>query len=154
MAEKNKGGRPSKWDSLDMPSKLDSVTGWAKQGATDEEMCLMLGVSTTVFYEWKNDKPEFAESIKKGKEVSNGEILNSAFKQCVGYEYEEEVPVKLRQADGSDRLEMARVKKFAPPNPTMTIFMLKNRLPKDYRDKQEIEHSTHTINVTLPDAAD
>lgn len=153
VKEKSKGGRKPLWETLDMPSKLESVRGWALQGSTDEDIYTMLGISETLFYEWKAGKAEFAEAIKKGKHISNGELLNSAFKQSVGFEYIEEQTFKLKDYelmdDGTgqkklmqiERLETVPVVRVSPPNPTMNIFMLKNRLPEHYKDKHDVEHS-------------
>jgi hypothetical protein len=144
--------RPNKWDELNMKDKLDSVCGWAKQGSTDEEISNMLGISTATYYEWKKNKPEFAEAIKKGKEISNGELLNSAFTQSTGFFYKEQQVFKVKdykKIDGElkqiERLEVVEVEKYNPPNPTMNIFMLKNRLPEQYKDKHEIEANL-TVN--------
>lgn len=154
------GGRKPLWETMDMPSKLDAVKGWALQGSTDEEMYTMLDISKDTFYKWKNEFPEFSESIKKGKLISNGEILNSAFKQSVGFEYVEEQVFKLKSYelmdDGTgqkklmqiEKLETVPVIRISPPNPTMSIFMLKNRLPEDYKDKQEVETKIDA-NVTV-----
>lgn len=148
MAKKKKGkaGRRPLWDVLDMPALLDSVEGWAKQGSTDVEMCEMLGISHDTFYKWKREKPEFAEAIKRGKYESNGEILNSAFKQSTGFKYIEQQAIKVKaweKIDGElvqvERVEVVNIEKFAPPNAIMSIFMLKNRLPGDYKDKQQHE---------------
>lgn len=153
--------RPTKWIELDMESKLDSVKGWAMNGSTDEDISKMLGISTTLLYEWKKDKPEFAEAIKKGKLVSNGELLNSAFTQSIGFFYKEQVPVKVKdykliegQLKQIERVEVVEIDKYNPPNPTMNIFMLKNRLPEEYKDKQQTELTGKdggdlTINVNI-----
>ncbi|KJS23139.1 MAG: hypothetical protein VR72_02945 [Clostridiaceae bacterium BRH_c20a] len=148
MAKKNKSGRKPKWDELDMPSKLNSVKGWAMNGSTDEEICKMLGISHDTFYKWKREKTEFAEAIKKGKFISNGELLNAAFKQSIGFTFKEEMAFKVKsfemvngKAIPVEKLEVIEVAKFALPNPTMNIFMLKNRLPEEYKDKHNVEHS-------------
>lgn len=142
------GGRKPLWDELNMPDKLESVKGWAMNGSTDIEICEMLGISHDTFYKWKNEKPEFSEAIKKGKYESNGELLNSAFKQSTGFYFTEEQAVKVRDVevfDGKpfqvDKVEVVKVTKYALPNPTMNIFMLKNRIPEQYKDKHDIEHS-------------
>lgn len=151
-----KGGRKPYYEILDIRNKLESIRGWCKEGSTDVEISKMLGISTTLYYEWKKDKVEFAETIKKGKDIANGELLNSAFKQSTGYYVPTVVVVKLkkvaRNADGSILLvagkpifeEMAEgfpTTEYIPPNPTMNIFMLKNRMPEKYKDKHEVEHS-------------
>lgn len=146
-----------------MESKLDSVKGWAMNGSTDEELAKMLGISTTLLYEWKKDKPEFADAIKKGKETSNGELLNSAFTQSIGFMYKEQVPVRVKdykliegQLKQIERVEVVEIDKYCPPNPTMNIFMLKNRLPEEYKDKHQTELTGKDggavqVQVSLPD---
>lgn len=148
--------RPNKWDELNMVDKLDSVCGWAKQGSTDEEIAKMLGISTTLYYEWKKDKVEFAEAIKKGKEVANGELLNSAFTQSTGFFYKEQQAFKVKdykEIDGKmypvESIKIVEVERYNPPNPTMNIFMLKNRLPAEYKDKQEITAVNTNIDIDL-----
>lgn len=151
---RSSAGRHRKWELLNIKDKLDSIRGWSLHGSTDVEIAKMLGISKTVLYEWKNEYPEFAEAIKKGKDISNGEILNSAFKQATGFYVKEQMAVKVRTneevptADGkgtkwlpAEKIEVVDVIKFVPANSTMAIFMLKNRLPTDYKDKQIHEHS-------------
>jgi hypothetical protein len=138
------------WDELDIESRLDSIRGWALQGSTDEEMFNALGVSKDTYYKWKKEKPEFREAIKKGKYESNGEILNSAFKQASGYYQSVTEPMKVRDVMGAEEIQLITYDKFIPANNTMAIFMLKNRMPAQYKDKQDINHSGN-IGVTLVD---
>ncbi len=145
--------RPNKWDELNMVDKLDSVCGWAKQGSTDAEIAKMLGISCKLLYEWKRDKSEFREAIKKGKEVANGELLNSAFTQSVGFFYKEQQAFKVKgyeEIDGRmypiEKIKVVEVERYNPPNPTMNIFMLKNRLPEHYKDKHEVDANVNLVN--------
>lgn len=137
----SKRGRKPLWDEMDIPSKLKSIEGWSRLGSTDSEMCEMLGVSQETFYKWKREKPEFAQAIKTGKHESNGELLNAAFNQAQGFFVKVTEPMKLRDVDGSEYIEMVTYDKYVPPNNTMAIFMLKNRLPDKFKDKQEVGHS-------------
>ena len=137
MARKGVGGRKALWDELGMADRLEAIRGWALQGTTDKEMMQYLGISHETFYKWKKNYPEFNEAIKAGRFESDGEILNSAFKQTQGYYVQVTEPVKLRDEYGAEHVEMVTYDKFIPANSTMTLFMLKNRLPQHYRDKQE-----------------
>ncbi len=154
------GGRKPLWDTLNMPSKLDSVRGWAMQGSLDKEIAEMLGISLKTFYDWKKQYPQFAHALKKGKHISNGELLNSAFQQSVGFMYIENVPVKVKSFDWFtnpetnqaelkqvEKVEVVPVERYAPPNPTMNIFMLKNRLPEQYKDKHEVDVKSEVKNT-------
>ena len=142
------GGRKNYWDILDMDSKLDSIEGWAKQGSTDIEISKMLNISVETFYKWKREKVQFANAIKKGKEVSNGELLNSAFKAATGFMYTEKQAFKVKdykKINGElkqiERVEVVEVERYSPPDHTMNIFMVKNRLPEQYKDKHEVNVS-------------
>ena len=136
--QKKSPGRISRWDELDIESQLDSVTGWAKQGNSQAEIAKMLGVGETTVRQWKKDKPAFVVALKKGRIVANGEILNSAFRQACGYYVTEEQAVKVRTGQYTEEVKIVEVEKYCQPIPVMGIFMLKNRLPKNYQDRRDI----------------
>lgn len=140
MAKAEKKGRPALWDELNMPDMLESIEGWCKEGATDQELYEHLEISKSVFYKWKREFPQFKHALKSGKREANGEILNSAFKQACGYYYTEVQPIKVKVDIHTEEIRMIEVTKFQPPSPAMSIFMLKNRLTNDYRDKHEVDH--------------
>ena len=143
VMKKGKGGRPKLWDQIMDDSKLTLVEGWKRDGLSDEQVAKNLGVSKTTIHEWKNQYPEFATAIKKGREVSDYELENTLHKRAMGYYYTEEVV--------TNKGEIVTVRKFEHPNPTSLIFALKNKLPAKYRDKHNIEHSggTHNTNTDL-----
>lgn len=64
----NKGGRKSKYESHVKPY-LEDIKKWRKGGATDEQICEVLGISTSSFYEYQNKYLEFAEAIKSSKKM-------------------------------------------------------------------------------------
>lgn len=164
-----KKGRKNYWDILNMPDKLESVRGWCMQGSTDAEIMKMLGISRETFYKWKRDKLEFADTLKRGKDIANGELLNSAFRQSTGYYIPITQVVKLKKpvmigqepilvdgepiiVDGKPLMkggklvyeevaELVPATEYVEPNGTMNIFMLKNRMPEQYKDKHEVEHT-------------
>lgn len=157
---KGVGGRKPLWETLSMDSKLDSVKGWSLQGSTDEDIYTMLGVSEKTFYDWKRKYPQFAQALKKGKYISNGELLNSAFVQSTGFMYIENLAVKVKdyawftnpqtneaELKQIEKVEIVPVEKYQPPNPTMNIFMLKNRMPEEYKDKHEVDVKKEVINT-------
>ena len=108
-------------------------------GYTDKQLADFFGVNERTINRWKSDYPEFCQSIKKGKEFADGEVVESLYKRAIGIEYEE---VELK-TDGQNKSKRV-VKKLIPPDTTAQIFWLKNRQPKSWRDKQVTET---TINV-------
>lgn len=141
--------RPKKWDELDMPNKLILVEGWARDGLTDEQIAHNLGISTTTLYEWKKDYTEFADSLKKGKEVVDRLVENALLKRALGYTYEE-----VSEEETADGFKRRVTVKEVQPDTTAQIFWLKNRKPGDWRDKQSIEHSGSISYESLLDDLD
>lgn len=125
--------RPSKYETHVQP-KLMLVEAWARDGLTLEQIAGNLGVAVSSFCEYQNKYPELAEALKNGREVIDVMVENALLKAALGYDYTEE---ELNKITG-EPIELRRV---AHPNTTALIFWLKNRRPKQWRDKQEIEHS-------------
>ena len=62
------------------------------------------------------------------------------FKRATGFEYKEVKSVP--DGTGKDKKMVVKevVLKYIPPDPTSMFYWLKNRRPKEWRDKREIEH--------------
>lgn len=114
------------------------IQGWARDGLTDIQIAHNMGISKDTFYTWKKRFPDFADVLKKGKEVVDREVENALFKRAMGYTYEEK------------HVEDGRVKKIITkevmPDVTAQIFWLKNRKPKYWRDRVE-NHEDDDDNV-------
>jgi hypothetical protein len=146
------GTKKSKWINLDMANKLELVEGWARDGATDEFIFETLGVSRQTFYVWKGKYPEFAEALRKGKEIIDRKVENALLKRALGYKYDEvtQEPQPVIDERGNvkrdewDRpiMEMQpvkRVTKEVHPEVVAAIFWLKNRKPDVWRDRKQID---------------
>lgn len=135
----------SKWDEV--KEKLELVECWARDGLTDEQISNNLGISTTTFYEYKNKYPEFSDTLKKGKEVVDYEVENALLKRALGYEYKE-VTTESRWNREKEIYEMVitkEVTKQVAPDTTAQIYWLKNRKPKQWRDKIEIDNNSSEV---------
>lgn len=133
MAEqekKNKGGAKGKYEYWLTEDGLTLLTGWARDGLTDEQIANNMGIGTSTLYEYKNRFQELSEALKKGKEVVDIEVENALLKRAMGYTYKEQV-IK----DGY----VVEVEKVMHPDTTAQIFWLKNRKPAVWRDKQNVE---------------
>lgn len=131
-----------KYDTHVKP-KLLLIEAWARDGLTDEDIYKNLDISHDSFYKYKKEHPELTEALKRGKEVIDVMVENALLKAALGYDYTEE---ELNKMTG-DPIELRKV---AHPNTTALIFWLKNRKPKAWRDRQEIDHSGQ-IGVTIVD---
>lgn len=120
-------------------------------GATVEDACNNVGISIQVLYNWKNSgKIELIEAIKRGRERAINKVEHALFKNAMGFEYTEETAGKEKGKDGSEKVVIKKVKKFAYPNTTAQIFFLKNRNPAEWKDRQDISHSGN-IGVQIID---
>lgn len=106
-------------------------------GYTDKQLADFFNVSEQTINTWKIKHPQFLESIKRGKEIADVNVVESLYKRAIGIEYDE---IELK-TDGKVKSKRV-VKKFIPPDTTAQIFWLKNRQPKSWRDKQEIDHQS------------
>lgn len=127
--QKGRKGKYHEWLELDGLIKLE---GWARSGLTDEQIAKNMGISITTLYQYKLDYSDISKALKDGKEVIDIQVENALLKRALGYEYTEEVSTK----EGIQEL-----RKQCHGDTTAMIFWLKNRKPKEWRDKQEMEHS-------------
>jgi hypothetical protein len=153
-AKKKAGGRKPLWDKIDMSDRLDSVRGWALNGSTDAEIMEMLGISHETFYRWKKEKSEFSEALKKGRHESNGELLNSLFRQTTGYYQKVTEPMKVRDEMGAEHIEMVTYDKYFPAVPSIGIFLSKNRLGLTDKVDQNINMQQVIISDNIPASDD
>lgn len=129
-------GRPTKY----LPAYVVLAEYMAKVGATDAQMAEAFEVSVETFYTWKDQHPDFLEAIKRGKEDPDGKVERSLFQMATGYTYETEKALVVSDGQGAgSHIEKVLVRETIPPNPTSMIFWLKNRKPKEWRDKQEVQ---------------
>lgn len=120
--------RPSKYkaDLIKQAEKLCAL------GATDIEIADFFEVNVATLYRWKNEHPEFCESLKVSKAIADDRVERSLFARANGYEHEE---VDIRVVDHA--IVQTPIRKYYPPDTTACIFWLKNRRPEDWRDKVE-----------------
>ena len=98
---------------------LIRVRGWARDGLTDEQIAHNMGISVATLYNWKRDHLEIFEALKDTKEVADRNVENALYKAA---------------CEG---------------NTTAMIFWLKNRKPKDWREKQPESEEDRTFSVKM-----
>lgn len=125
----------SKADEWLKEDKLTLLTGWARQGLTDEQIANNMGISVASLYNYKNAHLEILEALKKGKEVVDFEVENALLKRALGYSYEEKT--------FEDGVLKKVVVKEVQPDTTAQIFWLKNRMSAHWRDKVEVNNSNN-----------
>lgn len=111
--------------------------GFARDGLTDEQIALKMGIGISTFYEWLNKFPELSDAIKKGKAPVDIEVESALLKRALGYDYEEVITEVEELGEGRQKKHIRKIKKHMPGETAAQIFWLKNRRPGRWRDKVE-----------------
>jgi DNA-binding XRE family transcriptional regulator len=132
-AEGNKGGgRPSVYKD----EYAGQAYWYCKLGAIDEQLAEFFDVSVQTINNWKKEYYEFNVALKTGKRIADLEVVEALYKKATGYEHPD---VDIKMYEGQI-IQTPSIKRY-PPDTTAAIFWLKNRQPKQWRDKQELEHN-------------
>lgn len=104
--------RPSKYETHVKP-RLSEVADWVRNGASDREVAVRLGISADSLIEYKKRFSEFSECLKNTRACVDGQVEN------------------------------ALLQKALSGDTTAMIFWLKNRRADKWRDKpvEETEDS-------------
>jgi len=130
-------GAPSKYKGLETVR----MVGWlARDGMTDKEIAVALGVSESTLNNWKKTHPELLESLKKNKEVVDRLVEDSLLKRALGYDYTK-TEIEAQVVAGKDGEEKQRkvtkkreITMHVSPDPVSCFFWLKNRRPDVWRN--------------------
>lgn len=125
-------GRPSKYRE----EYAEQAYRLCLLGLTDAELGTAFDVTEQTINNWKNDFPQFFESIKRGKLLADGNVADRLFQRAIGYSHPD---THFSSYEGVVT-ETDTVKHY-PPDTTAAIFWLKNRQRKHWRDKTEVETS-------------
>ncbi len=130
--------------SKQVADKFIELYATGKQSVQD--ICDEVNIHRDTFYDWKKRNKSFAaklEEAKKKRLDAIGEMALSGLAMLVQkHEYEEVTVEYIEGKDGKPKIKsQKKVKKFIMPNPSMVALALTNRLPGDWKNKSEIEHS-------------
>ena len=136
-----RGKNNTKWLTNVFP-RLSEIRDWCMKGKTNEEMCVLLGISPDSWYTYMKEHNELNNIVTAGKSVIDNRVENAVLKTALGYEYEEIRTVIEEDRNGKKRTRIEKTKKYMPPNPTAQAFWLKNRKKDEWGDRKEIIFDT------------
>jgi hypothetical protein len=122
------------------------LTGWARDGLTNIQIAQNIGVGERTFSEWVTRFPAISAALKKGKEPVDTQVENALLRRALGYDYEETITEVEDLGGGRTKKHVRKVTKHVPADTTAQIFWLKNRKPKQWREKMEA-----AVNVDVED---
>ncbi len=141
-------GRPkviNEWE--ESPERINAIKGWAMSGLTKEQIASNIGISTKTLYEWIKKYSNICEALKKSREVADYQTVNSLFQNANGFEYFEEVAIKIKETGFDDngrkwekeKVEKVKVKKVKLPETMAQMYWLNNKLKNDWKQRQEVD---------------
>lgn len=122
----------------------------AKDSYTIAEICAMVGISESCYYNWQANVVEFGEAIKKAREKYDEMVVREAkkslMKKIQGYTIQEKHTIYTESAvkdiSGNPKpkiKEQKVVDKHFQPDTVAIIFALTNKAPDEYRNRQSNE---------------
>lgn len=129
------------------------VAEMVANGLTVAEQCSQLGISRDSYYKMRKRYPEFDDAIMAAKEDFCDDIENTLYKRASGYEYEETTVTEVIDENGNPTGKKKRttVKKHMPGDPRLIKYILGQRLPDQWREKNEIDVNVRDIRVIPPE---
>ncbi len=114
---------------------VDQAEKLSAMGATDAEIAHFFDVSVPTLSSWAAIHEDFGAALQKGGAVADERVKRSLYQRAIGYSYESEKIIY-----DAKRGEVIRVPivEHVPPDVTAQIFWLKNRDPKNWRDRREV----------------
>lgn len=137
-------GRKPKYNS----ERVARICKIISDGGTEESACEAVGISKSLFYEWKAEKVEFLEALKKARaEYENWldvqykkEAGKSLMLLIKGTEYTETTSEYGLDKQGKPiQTKRKDVTKKVLPNVTAIIFALTNRDPEKWKNRLSSE---------------
>jgi hypothetical protein len=133
--DKNGRGRPSKYRA-EYATQAHKIC--LLLGATDAELAGVFGVDERTINRWKDDHPDFCQSISRGKVIADADVAERMYRRALGYEHD---AVKIFMPAGAYEPVYAPYTEHYPPDTAAASLWLRNRQPGKWRDKHEHEHS-------------
>lgn len=138
-----KMGRPTKY-KVEFNQVVKSMS---MRGAVDLDLCEALDISEPTLTTWKAEYPDFLGSIKEGKDLIDTMVEKSLLNRAIGCNIKE---IKVH-CDKDGGIHQTPIERHFPPDPTSMIFWLKNRKPKEWRDKHEVDFVS-PLTIRMDDA--
>ena len=124
------GGRPSKYDPTAHPKLARELTGC---GRTLVDLAKAFGVNPDTITEWRHNHTEFSVAINLGREDAVDNVERSLQERATGYSHPSE---KILVIDGA--VERVATTEHYPPDTAAASLFLRNKRPKEWKDRTEV----------------
>lgn len=101
----------TKWLTNVFP-RLSEIRDWCMEGKTNEEMCVLLGISADSWYTYMKEHNELNDIVTAGRSVIDNRVENAVLKTALGFEYEEIKTIIEEDRNGKKRTRIEKTKKY------------------------------------------
>ena len=116
---------------------LVKIEEWLEAGLFDKQIANNIGIAFETLSRWKRKHELVGLLFKKARKEINIQLVNATFKSAQGYYVEEEA----LDVKGNKHT----LKKWIAPNSSAQIFLLKNWMKEQYKDKHDV-----TVEGAIP----
>ena len=120
-------GRPS----LKTEERLVKLLELSRQPKTNQQIAEIIGVDPTTVGRWLKQDLELCMAVREFKQEADEMVVASLYKTAVGFEYQEQTE--------TDKGVYTNLK-YSKPDVRAQQFWLKNRQPKQWKDRVELVH--------------
>lgn len=149
--------RTTRIDKLFDEDTLILIEGLARDGYTNQDIALRLGIDPSVLYNAKRTRPEINAAINRGKQIVDYKVENALLKSALGYKTKETKVTTIMRYGKVVEEQVETLEKEVAPNSISCQVWLYNRCPdkwKRNRDKVLEDEEEATIQVTVKRATD
>jgi hypothetical protein len=149
--------RTTRIDKLFDEDTLILIEGLARDGYTNQDIALRLGIDPSVLYNAKRTRPEINAAINRGKQIVDYKVENALLKSALGYKTKETKVTTIMRYGKVVEEQTETLEKEVAPNSISCQVWLYNRCPdkwKRNRDKVLEDEEEATIQVTVKRATD
>src|SRR5882757_2161846 len=118
-------GRPSLYE----PEFAEQAFELCLAGATNQDLADTFEVGHSTIDNWLQKHPEFAQSVKRGRDLADGRVAHGLYSRAIGYTYETTRVVLHR----GELISLPHTV-HKPPDVRACTFWLRNRRPQQWRD--------------------
>lgn len=126
--------RKSKWEALVLPH-LEEIPKMCCE-MTQGQIADALGISRSMWDNYKAVHPELKEALAKGKETLVQELKVALRKKALGFQYDETKTTQ-RRAGSKTQVTVERFERYSPPDLGAIHLLLKNNDPEWRNDDFE-----------------
>lgn len=109
---------------------LLEVKKWIADGLFDKQIAKNIGISQKTLVQWKEKYETFRNVFNVGRGIAGLEVVSALVKSAKGYYIQEQV----LDNKGNKRV----IRKWVPGSVPAQIFLAKNWLPEEYKDKRDM----------------